>query len=393
MEPSLLVQGGKAYDDYLAHDRKMLSISGELMSQATDSILKLHPNYVLITGDLTKDGETVSHHYLRDKFLSRMKQAGISVYVIPGNHDVNNPHAVVFDGDSTKRVPTPNASEFATIYNDYGYGKALARDPYSLSYVTELDENTRLLCLDACEYEDNDFDKDICQTGGRLKKETQAFIQEQAKDARSHGKRLLAMMHHGIVEHWKWQGKAMSDYLVDNRKKIDRQLRKLGVEVVFTGHFHAQDIAQRGDLYDIETGSLVSYPSPYRVVTLSGNTLSVETHYLSCKGLTLPEGEDLQAYGKQFAKLGIHTIIGDMLPANFDASLKEKACDVVADAYVAHLTGDERLTEEKAAEIKTVAKQVRKKSWKYGYILKHIARNLWTDLAPQDNDITIKLKK
>lgn len=393
MEPSLLRQEGKAYDDYVAHDRKMLTLSGDLMEQATQDILRLRPNCLLIAGDLTKDGETVSHLYLRDKFLKRIRQAGIEVYVIPGNHDVNNPHAVIFDGDSTTRVPSPNAKEFADIYHDYGYGNTLARDSHSLSYVTRLDENTRLLCLDACEYEENDFDKNTCETGGRLKPETMAFVKEQVADARKSGKRLLAMMHHGVVEHWKWQGKAMREYLVEDWKKVCRQFRKLGIEIVFTGHFHAQDIAKRGELYDIETGSLISYPSPYRVVTLTDNTLTVETRHLSSEGLRLPEGESLQAYGKGFARMGIHTIVGDMLPETFDKELKNEVCDLIAEAYISHLEGDEQMPAEAKERIKAVAAKVRKKSWKYAYIFRHITKNLWTDLAPQDNHITINLNK
>lgn len=393
MNPALLKQEGRAFNDYVAHDRKMLKESPQLMNQATERIIKEHPQYVFVAGDLTKDGETSSHLYLRDNYLKRMKDAGINVFVIPGNHDVDNPHAVEFVGDTTKRVPTPHKEEFATIYKDYGYGQALARDVHSLSYVVALGAETRLICLDACEYDLNDYDKNTCVTSGRLKPETIEFIKEQAAEAKKAGCRLLAMMHHGIVQHWTWQEKAMGEYLVDDWRKRADLFGKLGIEVVFTGHFHAQDIAKRGDVYDIETGSLVSYPSPFRLVKLSGNILTVRTKLLDSTGVNIPSDKNLQEYGAQFAHSGIHTIVGAMLPKTIPDDLNAEICEVIADAYVAHLAGDEQFSADSQAKIDAVSIKLKKRSWKYNYIFRHISKYLWTDLQPQDNDITITLKK
>lgn len=392
MNPNLLKQDGKAFADYVAHDRKMLKESAALMNQATERIIKEHPRYVLVTGDLTKDGETDSHLYLRDNYLVRMRRAGITVLVIPGNHDVDNPHAVEFIGDTTKRVPTPDKNGFAEIYNDYGYGQAIARDEASLSYVAQLDNGVRLLCLDACEYELNDYNKNTCVTAGRLKPETLQFIKTQAAKAKQQGCRMLAMMHHGVVQHWTWQEKAMGEYLVDDWRKTASLLGKLGIEVVFTGHFHAQDIAERNGVYDVETGSLVSYPSPYRIVKLCGNIISITTKHLDGEGVELPSGDNLQQYGARFAHSGIHTIVGSMLPDKVPADLNRDICDVIADAYVAHLAGDERFDADSQSKIDKVSARLKKYSWKYNYIFRHIAKYLWTDLEPQDNDITITLK-
>jgi len=391
MNPALLKQDGKAFADYVAHDRKMLKESSVLMKQATDKIIAEHPQCVLLAGDLTKDGETVSHEYLINNYLSRMKNAGIEVFVVPGNHDVDNPHAVEFLGDSTKRVASPKAAEFARLYEDYGYGQALARDAHSLSYVVRLDDDTWLLCLDACEYEMNDYAKNTCVTAGRLKPETVDFIKKQAADAKAHGVRLLAMMHHGIVQHWTWQEKAMSEYLVDDWRKQADLLAKLGIEVVFTGHFHAQDISRRGKIYDIETGSLVSYPAPYRIVRLANDELTVVTKRLNSEGVNVPSGQTLQDYSSGFARSGIHTIVGDMLPSNIPTDLKRDICDAIGRAYVAHLAGDEAYPAAEKAAVDSIGSRLKKYSWKYAYIFKYIARYLWTDLAPKDNNITIKL--
>ena len=115
MAPSLLKQDGEALEAYIANDRKLLREGPRLVREATARILDESPEVLLITGDLTKDGETVSHLYLRDSCLAPMRDAGIRIFVIPGNHDVNNPHAVEFDGDHATRVATPSAEEFAEI--------------------------------------------------------------------------------------------------------------------------------------------------------------------------------------------------------------------------------------------------------------------------------------
>lgn len=391
MNPQLLREEGKAFADYIAHDRKMLKESSLLMEEMTVEILRRRPQVVLITGDLTKDGETISHTFLRDNYLRRMRDAGIMVLVIPGNHDVDNPHAVEFLGDSTRRVATPKVEEFAKIYDDYGYGAAMVRDAHSLSYVSQLNDSVRIICLDACKYEENDYDNNVCVTGGRLKPETIEFIKEQARDAREHGIRLLAMIHHGVVEHWKWQSKAMGDYLVDDWKELSKMLSKLGIEIVFTGHFHSQDIAERNGLYDIETGSLVSYPSPYRMVNLIGNKLIIETEHLKGTEIT-GLGQDIGDYSEGYARSGIHTIVSEMLPSKISGDVRNEASDVVGDAYVAHLAGDETLSDDNAEQIKRVGKKVGKYSWKFGYIFKHVARYMWTDDMPQDNNIEITLK-
>lgn len=393
MAPELLLNDGTAFADYIAGDRKMLRESPLLMEEATQKILAARPQYVFIAGDLTKDGEMVSHLILRDRYLKRLREAGISVFVVPGNHDVDNPHAVEYDGATTRRVATPDADGFAEIYSDYGYGAAIARDTASLSYVVQLDEATRLLCLDACEYEENSYEDNVCVTAGRLKEATIRFIEQQGRQAQRDDMRLLAMIHHGVVQHWTWQDKAMAEYLVDDWHNVAKTLERAGVEIAFTGHFHAQDISRRGDLYDVETGSLVSYPSPMRTVTIDDDVATIHTEWLTGKCLNLDVGVSLEDYSRGYACDGITTIVNRLLPEETSDEVRADACAAVCEAYVAHLGGDEQMPAEKEATIKAVAAQIKPYSWKLAYIFSHIAKNLWNDLGESDNDIVIELKQ
>lgn len=82
MAPQLLIHEGKAFDDYIANDRKMLVQSSELLDSVTEHVKEFHPQVVLITGDLTKDGERVSHELLVKRYLKPMEEQGIRVFVI-----------------------------------------------------------------------------------------------------------------------------------------------------------------------------------------------------------------------------------------------------------------------------------------------------------------------
>lgn len=392
MAPSLLKKDGKALDDYIANDRKLLREGPQLVREAMGRILEEAPDVLLISGDLTKDGETVSHLYVRDSCLAVLRNAGVRVFVVPGNHDVNNPHAVEFDGDRTVRVASPSADEFAEIYADYGYGDAIARDPYSLSYVAQLAPGLRILCLDACRYEDNSFEENTCVTDGRLKKETLKFIRRQARAAKAEGQRIIAMMHHGAVRHWKWQTVVMGEYLVDGWRRVSGLLDRMGVEVIFTGHFHSQDISSRRGLTDIETGSLVSYPAPMRFVELDGNSMSVRTELLSGDGLSFQSGNSFEQEMLEYADGAMRWVVDSIIPDKVSHEAKERSCAILARAYTAHLRGDEQASAEELDELKSAVRQLRKESWLYAFILNRVGRNFWTDLPPADCETVIELR-
>lgn len=390
MAPSLMKADGKAYADYMSNDRKMLKESPALLDALRDRLLAEKPAYVWITGDLTKDGERVSHEYLVEHMLNPLRQAGIKVLVVPGNHDVRNPHAVEFDGDKTRRVPTVSRAEFAEIYRNFGYGDALARDTASLSYVYQLTPGTRILALDACEPYRNDFATDKAYHQGVFVPATLAFAQAQLEAARKAGDKVIVMLHHGITEHWKYQNRVLPGYVADNAPALIKILRRYGVHAVFTGHLHTQDITEAAPgLYDIETGSLVSYASPYRDVTISGDSLFVTTQRIeSVPGLHLDR--PFPEYAREHTAAGVRSIVGRMFPATVPADLKKQCVEVVAQAMMDNYRGGETLTKEREAQIDSLAKQLKHYTFKYSIVFKRVTKALLTDLKPGDETLRIK---
>ncbi len=280
MAPELLVNEGTAFEQYLNRDRKMLRESLEILDTLVSDIQELKPNIVLVTGDLTKDGERVSHQLVAGR-LQRLVDAGIQVFVVPGNHDINNPDARIYDGDNSTPTDTITRSEFAEIYKNMGYDGQSHRDPDTLSYCRDVTDGLTILAIDACMDRLNTFvsrgdARDHCKTSGNLEVSSQQWLVELAAAATSAGKRVIAMMHHHLVPHFHMEDTLAAPYMVDGAGQLCQRLVAAGVHVIFTGHLHISDIGQtsvnQDQMVEIATAAAVGYPCQWRVATCNTAT-------------------------------------------------------------------------------------------------------------------------
>ena len=407
MDPDLLVEPSSAFEAYLAQDRKMLKESQAILEKVMEMILAKNEaaenkyKFLIVSGDLTKDGARTSH----EKFASYMAQieaAGIEVYVVPGNHDINNPHALAYNGDTTTVVDNVSPDDFASIYAQYGYSQALERDPNSLSYLAEPVEGLWLLALDSCKYADNpEPGEGSPETSGAFSEETLAWITEKLAEAETEGKKVIATMHHGLVEHYTGQAQLFGEYIIDDYLEVSQALALAGLGVVYTGHYHAQDVTlkntwdsqeQSYQVFDVETGSLVTYPCPIRYVsvdkygveTITSDTVTEIDYDLG--GLefpdyamnTLTEGLDIIATA---------TLTAPVAQGGFGLT-EEQAAQVsplIVAAFVAHYSGDESMDAETYQTIVTLLSSEDATMQTLGQYL----GTLWTDLAPPDNNVVI----
>lgn len=275
MAPELLVAEGSAFEDYLVRDRKMLRESAEILDTLVGEMLSIHPDLVLVTGDLTKDGERVSHELVASQ-LHRLVDAGIQVLVVPGNHDINNPDAKVFDGDQATPAETITRSEFARIYRDMGYDEHSRRDADTLSYRRDVTDKLTILGIDACMDRLNTFvsrgdARDHTKTSGRLEAASQQWLINEAADAHAAGRHVIAMMHHHLVPHFHMEDTLAAPYVVEGANQFCQRLSGAGVHVIFTGHLHISDISQTSmhekRMIEIATAAAVGYPCQWRLVT------------------------------------------------------------------------------------------------------------------------------
>lgn len=388
LDPSLMqnnAANGIAFQSYLAADPKLIEFSGPIFKEVISELLNEKPDIVLIPGDLTKDGEKVSHKAMAE-FLKQLSRRSIQVFVIPGNHDVKNPEALAFNGDNAYPVSSVTADEFSKIYADYGYKKAVSRDPNSLSYIYKPAKDLWILGIDDCEYYNNTTSAIVA---GTIKPETMSWIQENMIKAKAENITVLAMMHHGIMEHYTGQNAIDPGYVTDNWEANADALMNAGLKVMFTGHYHANDITVRSSgekyLFDIETGSLVNPPSPFRIVTLTGKDLDIDTELVTSIHSSLPGGVSFTSYSNSFmtSHLDGYFTVALQLKFGIDQVTAVSLAPRFRNAVMAHYAGDENISPGE----QVLVNQVYSLNPQLGGIL----QSFWTDLTPEDNNIHITL--
>lgn len=380
MDPSLLIKEGTAFEKRMQSSRTLLKESSAILDATVDRFITEKVNLVLITGDMTKDGELASHKGVIQR-LDRLAKNGIKVLVVPGNHDVDNKQAYSYDGDKTTPVQNITAVDFKNLYNNYGYGDALYKDDFSLSYVSEPLPGLRVICID-----------EFCSLN---KSETKSWLYSQLDSAKVSGKKVVCMMHRNVVEHFDYEG-AFTNYMTNDFAGIQQKMLDSGVSLVFTGHFHASDIAMaeqaddhqlsgvipdagqadRRQLYDVETGSLTAYPSPYRLIEFTGNTFDIKTGFIDSIGGKFAgnvSGDvDFKTYARKEAEKKVAETVKYLLYAYYpriSASIPKSAAAFInipdketlfkmasimmpetVDLMVSHYSGNENLAD--SAEIK-----------------------------------------
>jgi 3',5'-cyclic AMP phosphodiesterase CpdA len=383
---------GSAFAAEVSRDRKLIAESDAIMRAMVAAVQAEDPRAVLISGDLTKDGERTSH-LLAAAYLRQMQTGGRKVFVVPGDHDVQNANAESYSGDVRTPVSPVSAGEFAAIYADMGYASALARDPASLSYLAEIVPGLWLLALDSCTYGDAPA---VPSSAGHFSDATRTWIQTQLAQAQGRGQRVLAMMHHGVLEHFTGQALVFSEYVVTDRDAVASLLSNGGVGAVFTGHFHAHDIT-RGlpsgatkSIYDLETGSTVTYPCPYRIVDVAADTWTVTSKRILTIDYDLKDAPDFQTYAYDNLRSGLEPLLTDLLgqpPYSMTADRAGQIAPWVADGLLAHYAGDEVMPADVPAKAQSLLLSGSTVEVLVGLML----QNIWTDLAPADNAVTIDL--
>ncbi|MBQ7639311.1 MAG: metallophosphoesterase [Clostridia bacterium] len=267
------------------------AILAEMLAQfeASDS------EYLLIAGDLTC-GKRNSHLAFAQYLRQTEERSGKSIFVINGNHDC-----------AAKSSETAiSMEEFREIYADFGYAEAVNRHEASASYAVDLNDTCRLLAIDSCVYGEDE---------GKISPGVFNWLKEQAADAKRSGKTVIAMMHHSILPHYELQP------MIDLWRSYAGWFADHGIRTVLTGHIHANDISSsvsdRGNtIYDIQTGSLITSPNAYRILTFGDGSIDIESRFVeridsSLLPETLTEQQrellsvDFPAYAKEYFVTGV----------------------------------------------------------------------------------------
>lgn len=261
-----LTDGGEAFKKFVSSGAgKQLDYIDETVSALAYDIKKKKPDILIISGDLTSNGEEKSHKALAKK-LVEIEKSGTSVYVIPGNHDILNPWARGFKGDKQYVTDNISAKEFSSVYKDFGYGEAISKDKSTLSYLAAPSEKVWLLMLDTNQYKNN-LRNNAPQTDGQITKDTMDWIKKCSALAKEKGARIITVMHHSLLNH---SEVIQEGYTINNNQEVINGFEENGLDLILSGHIHIQDISsyKKGNstIYDIATGSLAVNPHQYGIL-------------------------------------------------------------------------------------------------------------------------------
>lgn len=326
-----LTDGGAAFQTLVdAADGKTTAYCEALTEAFIQTVLEEAPDGVLLTGDLSFNGARISHEALAEK-LARLEKAGIPVYVLPGNHDLNNTSARRFVKETAYLTESVSGAEFEEIYGAFGYEDAAARDEYSLSYTAELAPGLRLLMVDV---------NTEAYPGG-VREETLRWVEEQLKAAQEEGVVILAASHQNLLAH---SNLLSQGFVMENARELLSLYEAYGVPVNFSGHIHMQHTGQsEGGLWEIATASMAVTPGCYASVTLTDGGLSYESIPVDVEAWAAASGSEDQnllhfsAWAEEYFLLTSRKQALQELGA--DTPDAEAMADFFAAANLAYFTG------------------------------------------------------
>ncbi|MDH6057102.1 metallophosphoesterase family protein [Umezakia ovalisporum] len=298
----------------------LVEVSIAAFESVIEHLTQLNLDFLLLPGDLTQHSEPENHLWLQE----RLAKLPFPTYVVPGNHDV----PVL-----TANEQSIGLADFPYYYRKFGY-----ENPCRLYYTHQLLPKVRLIGLNS------NFFNEEGDLIGRLDTEQLIWLEEVL--AAADDELVMVMVHHNVVEHLPEQlrhpiGKR---YILENSPHLLQILRRYGVKLVFTGHLHIQDIACSQGVYDITTGSLVSYPHPYRVLEFrqdnyGRNWLQIISHRIE----TLPDFPNLQHLSRQWMGDRSFPFLVKLLtqhPLNLPLSQAEKLAPGLRDFWANIADGD-----------------------------------------------------
>ena len=293
-------------------DGKLAQYGDELLAALEKTALKERPDALLVSGDLTFNGEKASHQALAACF-SRLRQAGVPVWVIPGNHDINTGAATGFTNTGWYGVEGVTEADFADIYGDFMLEGA---EGANFSYAVPVSDSLWAAMTDVSFYHGQ------AQVFGLFSAGHREWLQTVLKQARDAGAEVITVTHHSLIAHTEFM---RDSYQMIGSETMLELARRYGVRLNLSGHLHIQHAAREEGVTDAALGAFCLWPHRYAMVTLEEDG-SLRYEALSLDAGDLPDGlaEESRAWFYGVTK-------DKTLAALAGASLPEGAAEAMAD--------------------------------------------------------------
>ena len=389
---STLHDNGEAFQTFTQGAAgKEMTYQEQSIEAFTAQALKEKPTGIILTGDMTLNGEKASAQELA-RLLAPLQEADIMVFALPGNHEIYNGWARAFKGEKEYYADQISPEDFQKIFAE-GYEKANSIDKSSLSYSIQLNDKYRLFLLDSCIY-DSEVNWDDPTTNGELKPATLTWLEEQLTLTKEAEQVPLVFLHHNLFSH----NELLQDgYVLDNASETVTLLDRFNVPAVFSGHIHIQDINEGNDsLYEAVTGSYSTAELGYGVLSLSDKEIDYEARQIDLDAWAAETKQtdeqllDYQNYQKSVFENDTDQLVRDQLSAVSELSDAQitQLCTFVTKLNTALFTGNDTYSAEKIAAIKDSEEY----QWlaTYSYFLKQYVDSMLDDQT-DDRKLTIPL--
>lgn len=268
---------GDAYEKRSVTDQKCVAETPAIIDAGFEQIAQdKETNVILIPGDLVYRGEYQSHIGFRER-LYKLKEQGKRIYLITARHDYcEDGEPVEFDGDKLISVKGMPREELRDFYKDFGFDEAISQHRESMSYVAQIADGIRLLALNC----DGD-----CKSFKGLWDDQMQWALNEIKKAHESGNYIFAMTHYPLIPFSSIMNLIGDAKLTDWEKRA-REFADAGLDLIFTGHMHAQAITdyttEKGNtITDVQTGCFVGCPCAYRKVTFEDNTVIIKSYTIN----------------------------------------------------------------------------------------------------------------
>ena len=275
-----------------------------------------NPAVIIVTGDLTFNGERVSAERFAEIFKPLKKT---KVLVLPGNHDIFDGWAREFRGKKQFYAGEISPMFWRSIF-DKSYREATDEDDSSLAYSVQLNPQYFLVLADSNIY-GREETTEAPHTHGMIGKQQLKWIEKQFRYAQEHDLRPILFMHHNLYAHNPAVNKG---YVVDDAIELRRLCARYNVKLAFSGHIHAPNImGPQGTTptTEIVTSSFCSNDQGYGVVRVHSRHITyIRRNFDMTRYLTEKEKQDytLVHFHKYLKNLQLGSISADMMQSELN---------------------------------------------------------------------------
>lgn len=256
-------------------------------------------NTVIVTGDLTDNGDKYSHEEMV-ALLKDFTEKGGNPFVFTDTHDY--PHFDRFNIDENgKKIPADHLPEEEVVPRYYPFGRDKAFDRFDGDHTTYIAEIMPSLYYIALGYK---FTVPDTKHSPAFSDEQMEWVRNHVNKAKEKGGMVICATHWPVVSPspaYSVLGKGNTFF--DGEKRM-KEFADMGIRLFFNGHTHIQCmkeiVSDKGNrIYSVQTSALSGFPPKMRKITIDSETGKVDIRTIDMDVPELNLGMSLTEYTRK----------------------------------------------------------------------------------------------